>query len=266
VGFAGGESVVHETTIGNGFQPDPDQIASQTTDRTRALLLNSPSNPAGAVIAPEVIRRLAEWCVERDLWLISDEIYDRIVFDGAEALSPATVSEDARERTVIVNGCSKTYAMTGWRIGWAITAHAPLAKAMSSFQSQTTSNPCSISQAATVAALTGPQDCVEEMRQQFQRRRDTIIAGLRGIAGLDVPVPGGAFYAFPKVSSYFGRELQGRRIESSVDLCNYLLEVGLIACVPGEAFGAPEHLRLSFACSVQQIEEGLRRMAQALSG
>lgn len=266
VQFAGGEAVVHATTIDSGFQPDPEAVAQLATERTRGLLINSPSNPTGAVIAPEVIRRLAEWCVEQDLWLISDEIYDKIVFDATETLSPAAVSEEARERTVIVNGCSKTYSMTGWRIGWAATAHAPLAKAMSSFQSQTTSNPCSVSQAAAIEALTGSQDAVERMRQEFQRRRDAVIAGLRAIPGVEVHSPGGAFYAFPKVSAYFGRELRGRKIEGSLDFCNYLLDEGLIACVPGQAFGAPDYLRLSFACSMEQIEEGLSRMAEALAG
>jgi aspartate aminotransferase len=265
VRLAGGEGVVHETTMENGFQPDPDEVAELRTARTRVLLINSPSNPTGAVIAPETIRRLAQWCVDEDLWLISDEIYDKIIFDGNTTLSPAQVSEAAKERTIIVNGCSKTYSMTGWRIGWTVTPHPPLAKALSSFQSQTTSNPCSISQAAALAALTGPQDSVEAMRQEFQRRRDAIIGGLRQIPDLAVYEPGGAFYAFPKVSAYFGREIKGHRVESALELCHVLLDEGLIACVPGEAFGAPGCLRLSFACSLEQIAEGVKRMGDVLT-
>jgi len=263
VKLAGGTPVVVPTTVENDFQPDPEAVARKMTRRTVAVLINSPSNPTGAIIADETIRALATLVVERDLWLVSDEIYDKIVFDGNRSLSPATLGAEAQAHTILVNGCSKTYAMTGWRMGWA-AAPQRVIKAMGNYQSQTTSNASSISQAAALEALTGPQDAVEQMRQEFERRRDYLIPRLRQIPDLEVSNPGGAFYAFPKVSAYFGRELRGRKIKDCLDLCDYLLEEGKVGFVPGEAFGAPEYLRISFACSLDQLEEGMDRLERAL--
>jgi len=262
--YSEGEPVVINTSGENDFAPDLDQVRDAVTDRTVAMVINSPCNPTGAVYSPEIIAGLAEIAVEKDIFLISDEIYKHIIFDGARHLSPAAVSEAAKAKTIIVDGVAKTYAMTGWRIGWFI-GDERIVKAAAKFQGQATSNPNSIAQAATVEALRGPQDSVAAMRAEFQRRRDYVVQRLSAMPGVRCSCPAGAFYAFPDVSEHYGRELGGRTITGSQVMTEYLLDQALISTVAGDAFGADHHIRLSFACSMQELEQGLDRLEQALA-
>ena len=254
-----------EASAERDFVPDLAAVEAAVTDRTAAVLINSPSNPTGGVFGQEDIAGLADLAVRRDLTIISDEIYKHILYDGRKHHSPAMVSQAARERTIIVDGVSKTYSMTGWRIGWLIAPEA-FTKGIGTLQSQMTSNPNSIAQEAAADALLGPQDAVEAMRAEFERRRDLIVGLLNGIPGVTCRTPGGAFYAFPDVSSYFGKTLRGRTLQTSTDVSMYLLEEGLVSTVPGEAFGVTDNIRLSFACSTEAIERGCARMAEALAG
>ncbi|MBM3497853.1 MAG: pyridoxal phosphate-dependent aminotransferase [Armatimonadetes bacterium] len=254
-----------EAPADRDFVPDIAAIEAAVTDRTIAVLINSPSNPSGGVFAQEDIAALADVAVRRNLTIISDEIYKHILFDGRAHFSPAMVSEEARKRTIIVDGVSKTYSMTGWRIGWSI-APADFTKGLGTLQSQMTSNPNSIAQEAAADALLGPQDAVEAMRAEFGQRRDVIVGLLNAIPGVSCRRPGGAFYAFPDVSSYFGKTLRGRKIETSTDMSMYLLDEGLVSTVPGDAFGVTDNIRLSFACSTEDIRRGCERIAEALAG
>lgn len=262
--YSEGEPVVINSSGEDNFAPDLDQVRDAVTDRTVALVINSPCNPTGAVYSPETIAGLAQIAVEKDIALISDEIYKHIIFDGARHVSPAAVSEAAKAKTIIVDGVAKTYAMTGWRIGWFI-GDRDVVKAAGRFQGQATSNPNSIAQAATVEALRGPQESVEAMRAEFERRRDFVIERLSAMPGVKCARPVGAFYAFPDVSEHYGRELGGRTITGSQVMTEYLLDEALISTVAGDAFGADDYIRLSFACSMEDLDEGLDRMEQALA-
>ncbi|MCD6361121.1 MAG: pyridoxal phosphate-dependent aminotransferase [Armatimonadetes bacterium] len=262
--YSEGEPVVITTSGENDFQPDLDQVRDAVTDRTVAMVINSPCNPSGAVYRPEIIEGLADIAVEKQIALISDEIYKHIIFDGVRHVSPASLSEDARARTLIVDGVAKTYAMTGWRIGWFI-GDPDVVKAAGRFQGQATSNPNSIAQEATIEALTGPQESVEEMRAEFERRRDYVIERLSAMPGVKCSRPTGAFYAFPDVSEHYTRGLGGGKVTDSSTMCEYLLDEALISMVPGAAFGADDYIRLSFACSMEQLEDGLNRLEKALA-
>ena len=261
--LAGGTPVYVETGIEQGFKMTPEQLEKAITPRTRMLILCSPSNPTGAVYSKEELNALAEVVLRHeDLLVVSDEIYEHLNYVGAHA-SIATV-EGMRERTVIINGVSKAYAMTGWRIGF-LAAPKWIVSACSMLQGQYTSGPCSVSQKAAEEAWRGSQACVEEMRQAFERRRNLLVSLLREIPGLEVNVPDGAFYLFPKCSSYFGKSDGTNVINTSTDLAMYLLEKGHVAVVGGDAFGAPEYFRLSYATSEEKIKEAAKRMAEALA-
>lgn len=262
--FVGAKPVAIETRGEDDFQPDLDEVRAAVTDRSVAIMINSPCNPTGAVYEPEIIEGIAEIAVENDLAIISDEIYKHIIFDGAEHVSPAQLGDEVRERTLIVDGVAKTYAMTGWRIGWII-GDAAFVKRAGALQGQATSCPNTIAQAATIEALSGPQESVAEMTGQFQRRRDFVMERLAEIPDVTCATPRGAFYVFPDVSAYYGRELGGKTINGSLDMAEYLLEQGLISLVPGEAFGAEDYIRLSFATSMEELDEGLKRLKNALS-
>lgn len=259
-----GRPVVIETRGEDDFQPDLDAVRAAVSDYTVAILINSPCNPTGAVFGRETMEGIAEIALEHDLTIISDEIYKHILFDGRQHVSPAQLGDEIKARTLIVDGVAKSYSMPGWRIGWVLGPQR-IIKAMGELQGQTTSNPNTIAQWATVEALNGPQDSVAAMNEQFERRRDFVVERLRTIPDITCSEPAGAFYAFPDASAYYGRTLRGQTIDGSVSLAEYLLEEGLISLVPGEAFGADEYIRLSFAASMEQLEEGLDRLERALS-
>ena len=258
-----GNPVIIPTTGDNDFQPDLDQVKAAVTDRTVGILVNSPSNPTGGVFTEETMQGIAEIAVERDLTIISDEIYKHLLYDGRKHLSPAMLGDEVKARTIIADGVAKTYAMTGWRIGWLI-APPQFAKAAGDLQSQETSNPCSISQAAAVEALLGPQDSIAEMGRAFAERRDYLVQALRGLEGVKCAMPGGAFYVFPDVSAHFGRTISGCEIKGSLDMANFLLEEALVSLVDGASFGAEGYIRISFACGLADIQEGVRRIKRVL--
>ncbi|MFP4249799.1 MAG: pyridoxal phosphate-dependent aminotransferase [Armatimonadota bacterium] len=262
--FVGARPVAIETRGEDDFQPDLDEVRAAVTEKTVAIMINSPCNPSGAVYEPEIIEGLAEIAVENDLVIISDEIYKHIIFDGAKHVSPAQLGDEVRERTLIVDGVAKTYAMTGWRIGWLL-GDAAWIKRAGALQGQATSCPNTIAQAATIEALSGPQDSVAEMTEQFAERRDFVMQHLGEVPGVTCATPRGAFYVFPNVSEHYGRKLGGKTIGGSLDMAEYLLEEGLISLVPGEAFGAEDYIRISFATSMEELDEGLKRFRDALA-
>ena len=251
------------TGIDQGYKMTPEQLEQAITPRTRMLILCSPSNPSGAVYSKEELEALSAVILRHEgLLVLSDEIYEHLNYVGAHA----SIASCPRmwERTIVVNGVSKAYAMTGWRIGF-MAAPKWIVSACNMLQGQYTSGPCSVSQKAAEAAWRGPQECVEEMRQAFERRRNLLVGLLREIPGLEVALPEGAFYLFPKCSSYFGKTDGTRVIKTSTDLAMYLLEVGHVATVGGDAFGAPDYFRLSYATSEENIVEGSKRIAKALA-
>jgi aspartate aminotransferase len=252
------------TTPESGFKMSPEQLREALNARSRLLMLNSPCNPTGSVYSPDELRGLAAIVLENDLTVLSDEIYEHLVYGNAKAVAFASLHPGLVERTVTVSGVSKSYAMTGWRIGWSVSS-LEIAKAMDSLQSQETSNPCSISQYAAVAALEGDQECVAQMLHEFARRRDFVVARLREISGVTVIEPEGAFYAFFSVRDHFGRQLGGRQVTDSVSFCGTALEVAHVAFVPGSAFGAEGYVRMSFAADMKQLQGGLERLAKLIS-
>jgi len=262
--LAGGRPVILETRADNDFAVTAEQVRAACTARTRAIVLNNPSNPTGAVYSRAQIEALAQVCVERDILVVSDDIYRQLVYGDATYHSIAAVGPEIARRTILVDGASKTYAMTGWRIGYT-AGPLPLIKAMAKIQGQSTSNAATVAQVAAVAALTGPQDCVAEMRAAFDQRRITMVKLLRAIPGVSCREPRGAFYAFPDLSFYLGKQSpDGHTIADDVALCDWLVEVGKVAVVPGSGFGAPGFVRLSYACSMQDIEAGVGRLGKAL--
>ena len=253
--FGGGEPVYIPTDERHDFQLTAEMVERAITPRTKMIILNSPCNPSGSVMSPEDIAAVVQLAHERGIYVVSDECYVYLNFTG-RIFSAGSV-QDVKERLVIVGSLSKTYAMTGWRLGYAL-GPAPVISAMHKLQSQSTSNPTSIVQKAAVAALNGPQDCVREMRKDYIKLRDKLVEGLRAIPGLTCAAPNGAFYAYPNVSHYFGRG----GMNSASDAARKLLHEAHVVVVPGEAFGTQDHVRLSYAVSEQHLEEGLRRMRE----
>lgn len=265
VELVGAVPVLVETTEESGFCMTADQFREAITDKTRLLMLNSPSNPTGAVYPVDALDSLARVAVEKDVIVMSDEIYDKLIYEGHTFRTFASFGDDVKERTIIVNGVSKAWAMTGWRIGWTL-APENVTAAITRLQSQQTSNPCSISQHAAIAALTGPQEGIGDMLREFQERREYVLNRLRSMPGLTFADPGGAFYAFFNVSSHFGRELPGgKTVDNSSDFCTALLETAHVALVTGDAFGAPGYVRLSFATSMDIIKSGLDALENFLT-
>ncbi len=256
-------SVIVQTREEDGFRLSGQVVESAITPRTKAVLLNSPCNPTGAMIPRDQLDAIAALAVERDLLLISDEAYESLTYDGHAHVSIASVSEEVKRQTIVVNTVSKAYAMTGWRIGYA-AGPADIINAMSNIQSQATSNPTSIAQKAAIAALLGPQDDVQAMQAEFDRRRRYLVPRLNAIAGLRCTNPEGAFYLFPNVSSYYGRLHDGQPIRNSIGLANYLLRSAHVALVPGIEFGSDAHLRLSYAAPVETLAKGADRIERAL--
>jgi aspartate aminotransferase len=263
VEIAGGKSVYIDTDLSTNFKITPEQLENAITEKTRMLILCSPSNPTGSVYSKDELEALAEVIKKHEnLYVVSDEIYEHISYIGNHE-SIAQFS-GMRERTIIINGVSKAYAMTGWRIGF-LAAPEWIAKGCNKLQGQYTSGPCSVSQKAAEAAYTGSQQCVEDMRLVFERRRNLIVKLAKDIPGLEVNVPEGAFYLFPKCSSFFGKEYGKYKISNSTDLAMYLLEEGHVATVSGDAFGAPDYFRMSYATDDKTITEALNRIKVALA-
>lgn len=265
VKLTGARPVVVKTRPENDFKILPEELSDALTPHTRLLILNSPSNPTGGVYTEQELRVLADIAVKAGIWVLSDEIYEKLVYDGTVHFSIASISPEIKAQTILVNGVSKAYAMTGWRIGYA-AAPAPISKAMADLQSHSTSNPTSIAQAATIAALLGPQDSVAAMLKAFAERRNYILHRLEGIPGIACRKPGGAFYVFPDVSSYFGRPIRGKTVSSGTDIATLLLEEAKVAVVPGSAFGDDRFIRLSYATSLENIAEGMDRIIAVLQG
>jgi aspartate aminotransferase len=262
--LAGARPVPVVSRAEDQFVVDPDAIARAITPRTRVILLGSPCNPTGAVYDEKTLRAIAALAVEHDLWLVTDDIYRTLCYGDARFVQPATFGPEVRRRTVIIDGVSKAFAMTGWRIGFAL-APLPVIEGMATLQGQSTTNAAAVSQAAAVAALEGPTEDLERMRAEFDRRRRYMVTTLRAIPGVTCVEPRGAFYAFPDVSAFVGRKTpQGRRIDSDLTLCEHLIEEARVAVVPGSAFYAPGFMRLSYATSMATIEKGLARLCEAL--
>jgi aspartate aminotransferase len=263
VALANGTPVIVETTEKNEFKITPDELKKAITAKTKALILNSPSNPTGSAYTKKELEKIAEIALSKNVFVISDEIYEKIVYDGFEFTSIASLSEEMKKRTIIVHGVAKTYAMTGWRIGYTAGSEEIIA-AMNNIQSQSTSNPTSIAQKASVEALAGPQNEVEKMVTAFGQRRNYIVDRLNKIPGVSCYKPIGAFYVFPNFSSYYGKTHQGKKIENSTHLADFFLDVARVAVVPGIEFGADPFERLSYATSMEAIKEGLDRIEEAL--
>jgi aspartate aminotransferase len=265
VQIAGASSVLVPTALASGFKMSPAQLRAAVTPRSRLVMLNSPSNPTGSVYSRKELEALADVIVETKLAVISDEIYECLVYGDARATCFATLRPGLAEQTITISGVSKSYAMTGWRMGWAV---GPLhvVKAMANIQSQETSNPSSISQYAALAALEGPQECVEQMRGEFEARRELVCRRLNAMPKIQCPVPGGAFYAFFNVSEHLGRTLGGRKVTDSATFCQAALESAHVNMVPGSAFGAEGFVRLSFAASREHLIGGLDRLERLLNG
>jgi aspartate aminotransferase len=257
VRYAGGNCVLLETDESDGFRVTSEMIERLITPRTKLIILNSPSNPSGAVMSPEDLTEVVRLAAERGIWVISDECYVYLNYTGKQFSVGAL--RDYRDRMVIVGSLSKTYAMTGWRLGYAL-APAAVTSAMQKLQSQSTSNPTSIVQKAAVAALNGPQNCVTEMRKEYILLRDHVVNGLRSIPGVKCTKPEGAFYAYPNISSFFG---QGG-VNTASELAGKLLRESHVATVPGEGFGTRDHIRVSYATSIAELDRGLERMRKFL--
>jgi aspartate aminotransferase len=259
VQFAGGVPVFARTDPQNEFRPTLDDIQAVASERTRGVIINSPCNPTGAVIAEKELHRIIEWCASRDVFLMFDETYEFFVYDGAKHVSAARWFNEYPETIVTVNSMSKTFAMTGWRLGYAI-AHRDVIAAAGKIQSHSTSNPSSISQAAALAALNGGEDEVRRMWEAYRERRAWLIPAINGIDGLCCAHPDGAFYIFPEVKSFFGKGA----VRDSQSLASYLLDEARVAVVPGSAFGSDDHIRISYAVAMERLQEGVQRIESAL--
>jgi aspartate aminotransferase len=264
VKLAGGVPVAVPTTKETGFRTSVEQLEAHRTDATKALVFVSPSNPTGAVYPEDEVAAIGRWAAEHGIWVITDEIYEHLIYGEASAPSLPVVAPEAAARTIVVNGVAKTYAMTGWRVGWSISP-VELAKGMNKLQSQSTSNVCNVAQYAAIEALQGPQDAVAEMRSAFDRRRRIAVARLAAIDGVQVVEPEGAFYVFPSFEDVLGREVAGRRVDTTLELAEVLLEEAKVAVVPGEAFGSPGYARLSYALGDDDLTEGIDRIGKLLA-
>lgn len=264
--LAGGVPVVVPVGMDRRFAFTAEDFRAAITEKTRVLVLNSPQNPAGVVLGPDEIVRIADLAVERDIVIISDEVYAKLIYDGAVHRSPASVSREAQRQTIVVDAMSKSFAMTGWRIGYLLTEDRKVASAVADLQSQSTSNPNSVGQYAALRAVQSEDVHLPAMIAAYTRRRDSMEKGLAALPGFRVDHPRGAFYCFPEVRGVFGRTIGGRDIRSSDDLAALFLEEAGVAAVPGTGFGMPDYLRFSYATSDEKIEEGLARIRAALEG
>ncbi|MDR7856202.1 pyridoxal phosphate-dependent aminotransferase [Tissierella sp.] len=261
VNLADGVPVYIQTQEENGFKFNVGDLNNALTSKTKAIILNSPSNPTGAIYTEEELKAIANWAVKNNIFVISDEIYEELVYDGHKHISIASFNDDIKNLSIVVNGMSKAYAMTGWRIGYA-AAHEDIIKVMSNIQSHATSNPCSISQYASVEGLIGDQSSVQEMKKHFIERRNYMEETINSIKGLSCRKPQGAFYIMVNFTKLLGKTIRGRVINSSLDFASLLLEEGNVAVVPGIAFGDDKYIRLSYATSLDNIKKGLDRIKQ----
>ncbi|MGH3740613.1 MAG: pyridoxal phosphate-dependent aminotransferase [Micromonosporaceae bacterium] len=259
IALAGGVSVEIPTDNSSNYLVSVDQLEAARTERTKALLFCSPSNPTGAVCPPELVEAIGRWAVRHGIWVITDEIYEHLVYGDAKHVSMPVVVPELADTCVVLNGVAKTYAMTGWRVGWMI-GPADVVKAASGLQSHATSNVCNVAQAAALAAVSGDLDAVAQMRAAFDRRRRTIVEMLSAIDGVVCPEPEGAFYAYPRVKGLLGRQIAGKTANSSAELAALVLEEAEVAVVPGEAFGSPGYFRMSYALGDDDLAEGVGRL------
>ena len=262
--LAGGVPVDVVTTEDQGYRVTVDQLEAARTPRTKVLLWCSPSNPTGAVATPDEVESIGRWAVEHGIWVVADEIYEHLVYGGAQHVSMPVAVPELAAQCVVVNGVAKTYAMTGWRVGWLI-GPAVVVKAATNLQSHATSNVANVSQMAALQALTGDLSAVAEMRTAFDRRRQTMVRMLNEIPGLTCPEPQGAFYCYPSIKALIGKSLRGKRIESSAQLAELVLDEVGVAVVPGEAFGTPGYFRLSYALGDDDLVKGISRLGTLLS-
>jgi aspartate aminotransferase len=258
---AGATPVILETRSENGFKLQIEELKKKITPKTKLLILNSPSNPTGAMYEKAELEQLVKILVDNNIYCISDEIYEKIIYQQQAPGSIASLGNEVKNLTIVINGVSKAYSMTGWRIGYA-AASEEVITAMGNLQSHSTSGPCSISQKAALAALVGPQDCVKQMVSEFKQRRDFIVKELNKIEGVSCFNPQGAFYVFPSIKKLLGKKIQGQTIKDSLDFCQSLLAHQKVAAVPGVGFGADGYLRLSYATSSENITEGIKRLKQ----
>ncbi|QQM67693.1 pyridoxal phosphate-dependent aminotransferase [Actinomyces weissii] len=264
VRLAGGTPVEVFAGADQGYKVTVEQLEAARSERTKAVLLCSPSNPTGAVYTPAELTAIGQWALEHGVWVISDEIYEHLLYDGAQSAHVVALVPELAEQTLVLNGVAKTYAMTGWRVGWMI-GPSDVIKAATNLQSHMTSNVANVAQHAALAAVSGDLSAVAEMRQAFDRRRQLMVRMLSQIPGLLVPTPQGAFYAYPSVEGLIGKSLRGRVIDSSLTLSDAILEHAEVAVVPGEAFGRSGYLRLSYATSDEAITEGVGRLQRLLA-
>lgn len=262
--LAGGIPVEVVASIDNDYKVTVDQLEAAQTEKTIALVFCSPSNPTGAVYSPDEVRAIGQWALDNGIWVICDDIYEALVYDGAEVMPMYRAVPELSEQLIVLNGVAKSYAMTGWRVGWMV-GPADVIKAAGALQSHLTSNVNNIAQKAALEAITGPQEAVEEMRQAFDRRRKLIVSMLKEIESLDTPTPQGAFYVYCGVERALGKEINGRVAHTSSDLADLILEEALVAVVPGEAFGTPGYIRLSYAVSDEDLVEGVTRLQTLLA-
>ena len=262
--LAGGKQVTVVTDETSGYLATVEQLEKARTKRTKALLFVSPSNPTGAVYTPEQVTAIGQWAAEHGLWVVTDEIYEHLVYGNARNVSIATVVPELGDKVIVLNGVAKTYAMTGWRVGWLI-GPADIVKAATNLQSHATSNVSNVSQRAAIAALTGGLDAVAEMRTAFDRRRKTIVSMLNEIPGIVCPTPDGAFYVYPSVKGLLGTSIRGRVATDSAELAAIILDEAEVAVVPGEAFGTPGYVRLSYALGDDNLVEGITRIARLIA-
>lgn len=264
VKMAGGKAVIINTDEGNNFKFTAEQFKNAITPKTRAIVLNSPSNPTGMVYTEAELREIADIAIANNIYIVFDEIYEKLIYEGVH-VNPASFGEEAKDITIVVNGLAKTYAMTGWRIGY-MAADEKIAKVMSNLQSHATSNPNSIAQYAAVEAILGDQSEVEVMRREYIKRRDYMVERINSIDGISCKNPNGAFYIFMNVTKLLGKEHYGRVINTAQELCDDMLERALVALVPSEGFGIDGYARLSYATSMEDITEGLNRIEKYING
>ncbi len=265
VNIAGGVPVFIKTKEENDFKYGVDELEAIKTKKTKAIILNSPSNPTGAIYSEEELRGIADWAVKNNVFVVSDELYEKLIYEGNKHISIASFNDEIKRLTILINGMSKAYAMTGWRIGYA-AANEDIVKIMGNIQSHTTSNPSSISQYASVEGLKGDQSSVEKMKEQFDIRRKYIVETINSIKGLSCRTPKGAFYVMVNISGIKGKTIKGFEVKDSIDFTNLILEKGNVAIVPGIAFGDDDYVRLSYANSLDNIKEGLNRIKDVIEG